>query len=148
MKDSILVSTYGIFKNYPSTEDIYNLIGKLKTYIKNESAEETGLPMLNIITPDSTGNYIAKVAVPVNKRLPSFGNITYKWMLAGGNILVTEVKGGKSEIDKAFAQIENYISDRGYVAPAIPFLSLVTDRMKEPDSSKWITRIYYPIMYF
>ena len=43
-------------------------------------------------------------------------------------------------------QMEQYVSDHKYVRIAIPFQSLVTDRMNEPDSSKWITKIYYPIM--
>ena len=67
-------------------------------------------------------------------------------MLGGGNILVTEVKGGKAEINKAYKQIMNYMADHSRTPPAIPFESLVTDRRNEPDSNKWITRIYYPVM--
>jgi hypothetical protein len=67
-------------------------------------------------------------------------------MPGGGNMLVTEVKGGQIEVNKASVQLLNYISDYNRTAPAIPFESLVTDRRKEPDSSKWITRIYYPVM--
>jgi hypothetical protein len=67
-------------------------------------------------------------------------------MLGGGNILITEVKGGQNEITNAYKQIQNYVSDYNRSAPAIPFESLVTDRRKEPDSSKWITRIYYPVI--
>jgi hypothetical protein len=67
-------------------------------------------------------------------------------MLGGGNILITEIKGGSASIDKAFKEMENYVSDYRRTPPAIPFQSLVTDRMKEPDTSKWITRIFYPVM--
>jgi hypothetical protein len=28
---------------------------------------------------------------------------------------------------------------------AIPFQSLVTDRSKQPDTTKWITNIYTPV---
>jgi hypothetical protein len=28
---------------------------------------------------------------------------------------------------------------------AIPYQSLVTDRMKEPDTMKWLTRLYVPV---
>ena len=52
----------------------------------------------------------------------------------------------ESEIQKAYDQIQHYISDHNRVAPAISFESLVTDRRQEPDSSKWVTRIYYPVM--
>ena len=143
--DSTLLSTFKEIKGNPSTEIIYSLVDELKTYIKQQSANETGHPMLNIFTKDSI-TYLVKVAIPVDKKLPSSGNISYRWMLGGGNILITEVKGGENKIQKAYIQILNYISDNKRVAPAIPFQSLVTDRIKEPDSSKWITRIYYPVM--
>lgn len=143
--DSILVSTYGISKNYPSTNLIYGLIDQLKIYTASRSAKETGFPMLNINTKDSI-NYLTRVAIPVNKKLPSSGNISYKWMLGGGNILVMDVKGGPSSIKNAFNQMENYVNDYQKVAPAIPFQSLITDRRQEPDTSKWVTRIYYPVM--
>jgi len=29
---------------------------------------------------------------------------------------------------------------------AIPFQMLITDRTKETDSTKWITRLYYPVV--
>jgi hypothetical protein len=143
--DSILISTYSHSKNYPSTNFIYGLIDQLKKYIASQSAKETGFPMLNINTTDSI-NYLTRVAIPVNRKLPSSGNISYKWMLSGGNILVTDVKGGPSSINNAFDQVENYVNDYHHFAPAIPFQSLITDRSKEPDTSKWITIIYYPVM--
>jgi hypothetical protein len=143
--DSTLLTNIKELKQKPTTEIIYASIDELRNYIKKQSAQETGNPMLNIFTKDSI-NYLLKVAIPVDKKLPSSGTMAYRWMLGGGNILITEVKGSQAEINKAYKQIENYISDYGRVAPAIPFESLVTDRRKETDSTKWITRIYYPVM--
>jgi hypothetical protein len=143
--DSILIFTSREVKGYPSTGTIYSLVDVLKTYIKQQSASETNFPMLHILTKDSI-TYNVKVAIPVDKRLPGTTDIHYKWMLGGGNILITEVKGGNAEIQKAYKQVQDYISDFNRLSPAIPFQSLVTDRRAEPDSSKWITRIYYPVM--
>lgn len=143
--DSTLISTFKEVKGNPSIEIIYSLIDELKSYIKQHSANETGYPMLNIFTKDSI-TYLLKVAIPVDRKLPSSRNIAYRWMLGGGNILITEVKGGNAEIQKAYYQVQHYISDHNRIAPAIPFESLVTDRRKETDSTKWITRIYYPVM--
>lgn len=143
--DSILMMNSREMKGPPASNDIYALVDELRNYIKQQGAAETGNPMLNIFSKDST-NYLLKVAIPVNKKLPPSGNMSYRWMLGGGNILITEVTGGQKEIEKAYKQILLYISDYNRVAPAIPFESLVTDRRKEPDSSKWVTRIYYPVM--
>ena len=145
VKDSILVSTFKDVQGYPSIDKIYSLIDQLRDYAKANNATVTGYPMLNIYNTDTT-NYVARVALPVDKKLPTSGNISYKWMLGGGNILVTDVKGGQQEIDRAYKRLSDYVSDYSRTAPAISFQSLVTDRRAERDSSKWVTKIYYPVM--
>lgn len=145
VKDSLLISTLGISKNYPSTDFVYQLIDRLRKYVSKNGAKETGAPMLNVSTNDSI-SYLVKVAIPVNQKLPSSNNIVFKQMLGNGNILMVDIKGGPETIKHAFYQIQNYLLDYHEVAPAIPFESLITDRSKEPDTSKWITRIYYPVM--
>lgn len=143
--DSTLLFTSARTHHFPGTAFIYTLIDRLAAYATSHSANITGYPMLNISTRDSI-EFLTKVALPVDKKLPSSGTISYRWMLGGGNILVTEVKGGFSAISKTTRKLEEYISDHGYVSPAIPYQSLVTNRLIEKDTSKWITRIYYPIM--
>ena len=143
--DSLLLSTYDSVKNYPSTEFIYSLIDKLKKYIDARDATITGDPMLNIFTKDSI-TYLVKVALPVNKKLPASGNITYKWMLPGGKILVTDITGDSKNVDRASRQMLLFVNDYQKIAPAISFFSLVTNRMQEKDSTKWVTRIYFPII--
>ena len=145
VEDSNLVFTSETMKGYPGYDKIYSMVDELKSYINRHAAKETGYPMLNVFSRDSQ-DYLVKVAIPVDRRLPDSGTINYRWMLGGGNILITEIKGGQNEISKAYEQILHYISDYQRIAPAIPFESMVTDRRKEPDSSKWITRIYYPVM--
>ena len=143
--DSTLVSTFKEINGQPSTEIIYSLVDELKAYIKKEGAVEKGFPMMNLFKKDGS-TYLVRVAIPVDKKLAPSGNISYKWMLGGGNILITEVKGGPSEIKKAYDQTELYVNDHNRIAPAIPFQSMVTDRRLEKDSTKWITKIYFPVM--
>lgn len=145
VRDSTLISTSASSKGFPTIEHIYALIEKLQMFALQKGAKQTGLPMLNIHTSDSI-NFVTRVALPVNKKLKDEGDVVYRWMLGGGNILVTEVIGGPFNITKAFKELENYVIDNRRVSPAIPFQSLVTDRRKETDTSKWITRIYWPVM--
>ena len=67
-------------------------------------------------------------------------------MVKNGNILVVEVRGDQQTINEAIKQIEKYITDYQRSIIAIPFQSLITDRSKESDSTKWITKIYYPVV--
>jgi hypothetical protein len=143
--DSMLISTSVGGKQYPTTALIYGLLDKLKAYAEKNGARQTGLPMLNISRRDDSG-FLTRVALPVDKKLKDEGDIQYRWMLGGGNILVTEVKGGPHQVEKAFTVLEEYIADFKRIAPAIPFQSLVTDRRSEPDTSKWITKVYWPVM--
>jgi len=144
VEDSVLIFTDTTSTGYPSTEFVYSMIGYLKKNMLVNSARETGYPMLNVTTDDSI-HYLVKVAIPVDKEMPTAGNISYKKMMKAGNILVTEVKGGPYMINNAFKQMETYVTDHERIPPAIPFLSLVTNRLQEPDTTKWITRIYYPV---
>lgn len=144
VKDPILISTSALSKEYPTTEFIYSLLDRLSNYATLHTAKETGYPMLNINTEDGI-NYDTKVAIPIDRVLENSGDISQKRMLGNGNILVAEVKGGITNAALAFEQIQKYADDYQRAAPAIPFYSLVTDRRKEPDTSKWITRIYYPV---
>ncbi len=143
--DSFFISTYAIANNYPSTAFIYTQIDQLKKYITSHQAKETGFPMLNVSTTDSI-HFLTRVAIPVDRTLPSSGTILLKQMPVGGNILVVDVKGGPASVYKALHEMADYITDHHMSAPAIPYFSLITDRRQEPDTSKWQTRIYYPVM--
>ena len=140
-----LLSAKQSFSHYPTTEDVYAIVGKLRNYISKSGAMELFSPMLNIKRTDST-TYVAQVGVPVDKELPEKDNIISKWMMKGGNILTGEVTGGQNQINEATKQLEIYIRDYQRSIIAIPFQMLITDRTKEPDSTKWITRIYYPVV--
>ncbi|GAA4734701.1 GyrI-like domain-containing protein [Flavisolibacter ginsenosidimutans] len=142
--DSLLVSTSTVTKEKPSTEVVYGLVDKLKAFVQKNNAKEISAPMLNVFKNDST--YLTRVAIPVDKALHNEGDIEFKRMLAKGNILTTDVKGGPWKVEKAFAEMENFANDNNRTAPAIPFQKLITDRRAEPDTSKWITKIYWPVM--
>lgn len=143
--DSNYIFTSLTSKTFPTMETVYGLVDKLKNFITINKAQSLGYPMLNVHKNSDSG-YLIKVALPVDKQLKDAGNIQYRWMLKGGNILVAEVKGGPAKIENAFAEMQNYVEDHQRIAPAIPFQSLVTDRRQEPDTNKWITKLYWPVM--
>jgi hypothetical protein len=142
-KDSFLVIKRSAFPAYPSTSQIYGLLKDLQEYSSHEDAKETGYPMVNI-TPSGKDLFQVMVALPVDKELKAKGGISPRKMV-NGQFLVTEVKGGPAIIDEALGQMKNYVEDHHQATMAIPFQSLVTDRSREPDSSRWVTRLYYPV---
>ena len=140
-----LVSAKQSFSHYPTTQDVYAIVGRLRSYINQSGAKELFSPMLNIKKTDSA-NYTAQVGLPVDRALPQKDDISLKWRMKGGNILTAEVTGGEEQIEEAQTQMELYIGDYQRSIIAIPFQMLITDRTKEPDSSKWITLLYYPVV--
>ena len=140
-----LISAKQSFPHYPATGEIYAIVARLRNYAKQSGAKELFPPMLNIKKTDST-TYVAQVGLPVDRELPQKDDISSKWMMKGGNILTGEVTGGQKQIEQAEKQMEFYIIDYQRSIIAIPFQMLITDRTKEPDSTKWITRLYYPVV--
>jgi effector-binding domain-containing protein len=138
VKDTLLVMTKNTFKSYPSVEDIYGLIMNLQNHINKNGARETGYPMLN------SDGFFTRVAIPINESIPETKPIEIKRMVPG-KILVAEVKGGPVTVTDAFASLHNYVQDYNYSSPAIPFQSLITNRLTEKDTSKWITKLYFPV---
>jgi hypothetical protein len=140
--DTLLIATKYQSAMYPSTTIIYGLIEKLKKYISLNNARETNPPMLNIIY--DSGYFKTMVAIPVDKELPGDSNFLVKRMVPG-KILVTQVKGGIYTTSEALKELEIYKDDNHLNSPAIPFEALITNRLEEPDTLKWVTKIYYPI---
>ncbi len=142
--DTLLIATKYITSSYPSTEEVYGFLNPLKEYIIKLKASQTGNPMLNV-TKLNDKEFQTMVAIPINKELPASGNIFPRKMIPG-NFMTAEIKGGQYTIDEALQQMQNFFDDYHKTSMAIPFQSLVTDRVKEPDTAKWITKIYSPVM--
>ncbi|HVK97955.1 MAG TPA: hypothetical protein VM368_09060, partial [Flavisolibacter sp.] len=142
VKDQFLVSIKESLNKAPANSTIYSLIEELEYYINQQNAKPTAHPMLHV--DSSNTKYEVMVAIPVNKPLQGNSRIQPKRMVLG-NILEAEVKGGPEAIKKGKIELNNYREDYDRTSPAIPYESLVTNRLQERDSSKWITRLYYPV---
>lgn len=145
VKDTLLLVIKTTSKNYPDLRELYDRIEKLQNYAAANGAKQTGHPMLNIRSADST-NFEIMTGIPVDKDLKGNGTILHKEMPSTGRMLVTdEIEGGPYTIKNAFNSLEDYVEDHKFISPAIPFESLVTNRMLEKDTARWKTKIYYPV---
>ena len=144
VNDSALISTRRKFDHYPNVQEVDSMIQRLKKYISQNNAIEKNSPMLNVFDLGNS-RYEAMTAIPVDKVLPKTTEFAPKFLLKGGNILEVQIQGGPYTIEKGLKELENYRADYKFDSPAIPYQLLVTDRAKEPDTTKWITRLYYPV---
>ena len=141
--DTLLISTKKTFTAYPTVEQVYELVNDLKKYIIINAALQTNPPMLHVVQDSNL--FKTMVAIPINKTVQNSERFIIKKMVAG-KILISEIKGGSGNAEAGIKTLESYMDDYHLTSPAISFQSLVTDRQKEKDSSKWVTKIYYPIM--
>ena len=141
--DTLLISTKKTFAAYPTVEQVYELVNDLKKYIIINAALQTNPPMLHVVQDSNL--FKTMVAIPINKTVQNSERFIIKKMVAG-KILISEIKGGSGNAEAGIKTLESYMDDYHLTSPAISFQSLVTDRQKEKDSSRWVTKIYYPIM--
>jgi hypothetical protein len=144
VKDTALMSTKTYLNHTPSTADVYSLINQLRTHIKQQGGTIINAPMLNV-TKESDISYKVMVAIPVNHTLPETNTIQLKRMVMGKILESDNIKGGPSTVEQSFKMFEKYFVDFKHTSPAIPYQQLITDREKQPDTTKWITKFYYPI---
>ncbi len=145
LKDSLLISTKIKTDKYPSISEIYGQVEKLKEYAASNHASPTDYPMLNVTKIDDK-NYQVMVGLPINLKIKETADISIKKMPYLKSMFVSTIKGGSYSISDGFKKLNKYLMDSKRATPAIPFELLITDRPKEPDTSKWVTQLYMPVM--
>ena len=143
VRDSSMISTKETFNHYPDVKEVYHMIDGLRQFVKEKGGEQVDSPMLNVYA-DNPGRYQVMVAIPTKSDLPSESGFQLKKMVLG-NILIAEVKGGPATVRLGEENLQNYVDDYHKISPAIPYQSLITNRMAESDTTKWITKLYYPV---
>lgn len=146
LKNTSYISEKTVTSGYPSTAFIYKMIENLRMHASAQKAVEVDFPILNITKKDSV-HYEVMAAIPINKVLEGNGNFAFKRMIAYPDKIVTaDVKGGPEKIKEAYNELDTYMNDYNLTAPVISWETLVTDRSKETDSTKWVTKICVPIV--
>lgn len=138
----VVIATTTNTPSYPSVKTIYGLINNLKVQINAQRAKGLDSPMLNIHKLEH--GYQVMVAIPVDKVLKPINGLVINKLPKGGNLLTTKLKGGFNTVDNAFNQLKAFQENKGLKSPAMPYASLLTNRLLETDTSKWVTKVYYP----
>jgi len=125
--------------------DVYKAVNKLKAYAVSQQAAATNAPMLNVVQ-EGQYKYKVMVGLPVSGNLNQTPDIIIKRMPYGGSMFTSTVNGGYYSIQQGLQKLTEYYLDTKRASPAKPYQLMVTDRQQEADTTKWITKLYYPIM--
>jgi hypothetical protein len=137
------VSTKNYLNHYPTIEEVYASIEEVNDFILAQKSKVVNYPIFNVFK-EGENQYLLMVAVASDREIPSQGKFLQKNMMLG-NIVVAGVQGGNSRIEKCKEAVQFYVNDFRKVSPAIAFERLITNRLQEKDSSKWVTTVNYPV---
>lgn len=117
--------------------------GAIMAYVSKNGAKCIGPPMAITMAWDSlTWDFIA--AMPIDKEIPSQDKIKVEKSYAGKAIYV-EYKGAYDKTYTAYMDMGAYVKEHNLTEAGGPWEVYVTDPATEPDTSKWITEIYFPV---
>ncbi len=142
-RDTLLVSSRFKSATYPTTAELYRYFDTLEMAIHRQNAQTAGFPIMNLRKMED-GSYETQAAIPANRKMVNDGKITAMRMVPG-LFMAAEITGGSRTVDEALLQMEMFIQEYHRVKMATSFQILVTNRLKEPDTAKWKTKIFIPV---
>ncbi|HVZ26882.1 MAG TPA: hypothetical protein VG842_12540 [Sediminibacterium sp.] len=142
-KDTLYLSFKKLLDKQPSTPQIYQLIRQIQAYATAKGARQTGYPIYNV-TRITDQRLQLMAAVPIDKALPDKDGYAMKHMVRG-SFMSTEVTGGEYTVAAASRSLSQFFSDYRKTSMAMNYTMLITDRLLQPDSTRWITRLYEPV---
>lgn len=145
LMDTVLITTKFSSKTMPTNDQVYTQAEALLKYITPFQKRAINNPMVTVLE-NPTKDYTVMVGISINGSIPETANYRIKKMPVNGKMFVADVIGGPTKISNGYAALKNYLLDSKRPSPAVPFELLVTDRRKITDTTKWQTRLYYPVM--
>ncbi len=120
------------------------LFGELMGYMSSNNIEMHGSAMT--VYPRSEENsFDMECALPVEEEVQvSDDRIVFKTISSGKAVKAVHM-GSYHLLEDTHNTVNQYISDQGLQAAGAPYEIYITDPSDEPDTSKWITQVYYPI---
>ena len=142
--DTTMLSSRYISAAYPTIPELYGYFDQVEKNIQKQKGSVAGYPIMNVRKLEND-SFETEVAIPTSHRLNNNGKFIFQRMIPG-NFMTGEVRGGTYTANESLKQLELFIADYNRAKIANAFQSLVTDRLKEPDTSKWITKVYIPVV--
>jgi len=145
LNDTLLLVTKFKCDKRPTNNQIYTAADEIEKYLKQFNQKAINNPMVTILD-NQNYDYTVMVGLSINSIVPETDKFKLKRMPVNGKMFITNVTGGDLSIQNGYEALKNYLLDAKRPSPAVPFELLINDRRLNLDSTKWQTRIYYPVM--
>ena len=120
--------------------DLYN---ELLVFGARSGIDMTGRPLAIYYHLDEK-QAVFELGVPVDKMVSVTGRIQYKTM-QGKEHAVANFYGSYDTLEDGHNAIQQWLLRYRRKIDGYPWEMFITDPASEPDSNKWLTRIYYPV---
>jgi hypothetical protein len=145
LNDTLLLVTKFKCDKRPTNNQIYTAADEIEKYLKQFNQKAINNPMVTILD-NQNYDYTVMVGLSIRSIVPETDKFKLKRMPVNGKMFITNVTGGDLSIQNGYEALKNYLLDAKRPSPAVPFELLINDRRLNLDSTKWQTRIYYPVM--
>ncbi len=147
MEKEVTTNTIAVVHNKVQMGQIGNVLGesygKIQELIKKNGANIIGAPMAITLAWDSL-SWDFEAAIPIDKEIKGTDKVQIKQSYSG-KVIFLSYTGPYEKTYKAYTELENYKKEKGYSDNGGPWEVYITDPGSEPDTSKWITEIYFPV---
>jgi effector-binding domain-containing protein len=116
----------------------------LRKHLKANSMEITNPPFVIYHASEKENHTIIECAIPINGKIVELDNMKIIELPASKTIMATHF-GHYNTVKTTSDALQVYIQENNIEVTGSRFEIYITDPMKEPDSRKWETKVYYPI---
>ncbi len=118
--------------------------GKISDWIRKNDMKVTGAPLAIYHTFSETSAFDMEPAIPVNRATASSTDIK-KGELPAQMVIVADYYGAYEKTGLAHEAIDQWAKNNGKNIIGAPWEQYITDPIAEPDTAKWLTKVYYPV---
>ncbi|MFO7829826.1 MAG: GyrI-like domain-containing protein [Bacteroidales bacterium] len=121
-----------------------NMYSSIMRYMNTNQIEMVETPFAIYHPSEKPGYTLLECGLPVNKEIKGNERIKFIKLPAGKTITASHF-GPFHTVNSTYKAIENYIIENNFETTGTPWEIYITDPMKQPDQSKWETKVYFPV---
>ncbi len=118
--------------------------GKLMEYIEKAGTEMAGMPFAIWYQYEDTTKFVFECAIPVTSKVKGEGDIRF-FSTYAGKVVTANHWGDYSTTGNSWGKIMKYLDEKQLQPNGDPYEVYITDPTTEPDPSRWLTELYFPV---
>jgi len=140
-RHALIITDSALLQN--SGAKMKEMFVKLMSYSEKRNLQTAGVPFTIYYKWGNEGFTTFACGIPITEKTWTTTGYSYIEMPEGKAIMVTH--WGNYNSPKPYEALDNYIKNNGIQIAGPPWEEYITDPKTELDTSKWETRIYYPV---